>query len=177
MDLAVASPATVSRCGMVYMDADQIGWRPLTLSWLAGLPSHLPASLKSHLLGLFDWLFPVSLRFLRREIREVSPTLNGNLVASLQRIFSACAAHLLDPAQFAVLGDVVAALHVESVFLFALTWSAGCTAATVEGRMAFDAFLRSAVACNLPRALFHSNRSFYCCVLGFFAWCGPASHS
>uniref|UniRef100_A0A5F8GEA1 Dynein axonemal heavy chain 12 n=1 Tax=Monodelphis domestica TaxID=13616 RepID=A0A5F8GEA1_MONDO len=60
MDLSQASPATVSRCGMIYMEPLQLGWEPLVASWLSSLKDPLSRPENQELLQeLFDWLtFP-----------------------------------------------------------------------------------------------------------------------
>ena len=66
-DLAAASPATVSRCGMVYVSDETLGWQPLIASWAAktlplfGWDAPATALLK----GLFHRHVPGALSFVR----------------------------------------------------------------------------------------------------------------
>jgi dynein heavy chain, axonemal len=40
-DLAVASPATISRCGMVYLEPSILGLKPFVECWIRRLPDNL----------------------------------------------------------------------------------------------------------------------------------------
>jgi dynein heavy chain len=52
-DLAVASPATVSRCGMVFL-SQELGFLPYVRSWLPKF-EQMPAELESHLYCIHRW--------------------------------------------------------------------------------------------------------------------------
>ena len=65
-DLNFASPATVSRCGMVYMETSKLGWRPLMQSFLAALPEAYQPDQKTLLTDLFEWLVPACLKTLQQ---------------------------------------------------------------------------------------------------------------
>lgn len=54
-DLSQASPATVSRCGMVYIDPEDLKWLPYVRSWLQHLQSVSP--IQAEYIPFIDGLF------------------------------------------------------------------------------------------------------------------------
>lgn len=84
-DLEQASPATVSRVGMIFCEIRNLDWQPLRDVWLRSLPvtfeEHHPL-----IVGLFDWLFPAALYFVQKQC--VIPTPVTGQVCFEQ--FSAC---------------------------------------------------------------------------------------
>ena len=137
-DLAAASPATVSRCGMVYLEPHQLGWEPVLESWLQTLPKEaMGHKMIDRTKALFLWAMPNALRFVRRELKEISPSTDTNLAVTCMRLFQS----LLDefqrppegeegseaPAPGAGMSDDKKRKWTDSIFLFSLVWSVGCT--------------------------------------------------
>ncbi|KAB1264175.1 Dynein heavy chain 12; axonemal [Camelus dromedarius] len=97
MDLSQASPATVSRCGMIYLEPSQLGWKPLVSSWLNSLKGPLQEPEHQALLrGLFDWLIQPTLNLRKKKCKELIPTSDSNVVVSLTRLFEALLCNVVE---------------------------------------------------------------------------------
>ncbi|RLN66256.1 hypothetical protein BBP00_00002338 [Phytophthora kernoviae] len=148
MDLLVASPATVSRCGMIYMEPEQLGWIPILNSWLDSItvvegskeppfgPFEINSEQRNLIYFLFSWLVEPCIAFVRKELVELSPTVDTNLVQSLIHIFEAQLCKL--PKDAASKKKAI----IEALFIFSLTWSIG-ESINAEGRTRFCEFVRS----------------------------------
>ena len=131
-DLAVASPATVSRCGMIYMEPNSLGYDVLLQSWLNTIPAVLIAkNATSILTSLFDAYVPSVLPHMRRNFVEPLPTTNNCLVEALLHLMDTFFAEFCDfddgrekktPEEIASFID-----KLEPVFLFCMIWSMCCT--------------------------------------------------
>eukprot|EP00898_Chlorokybus_atmophyticus_P008353 jgi/Chlat1/8519/Chrsp80S07812 len=146
-DLAAASPATVSRCGMVYVEPSQIGWKPLVDSWLNTLPATLNEKHREQIDKMFDWMVPPCLRCALRFSRTVVPVQESAMVQSLCRIY----ASLLDETaeEVAKMNENAMAAWVDCLFLFALVWSVGgCL--DEPGRVKFNLLVRKLLAGTPP---------------------------
>ncbi|XP_067943512.1 dynein axonemal heavy chain 6-like [Watersipora subatra] len=89
-NLSQASPATISRCAMVYMDPVDLSWRPYVKTWLQRLPRELPESAKEHLFALFEYSIEKGYVFWRQHYKQQHvPAPELSLVFCLCGILSA----------------------------------------------------------------------------------------
>ncbi|KAI8850637.1 hypothetical protein BC829DRAFT_441991 [Chytridium lagenaria] len=138
-DLAVASPATVSRCGMVYMDPASLGWLPYVKSWLKKLPAYVPYEARELLLGLFEKYVEKGLAVVRRSCREYIPSTNINLVISLCKLITTFI-NKTNEIDFSMDYSDLRAL-LSHIFVFCYTWSLGGNIADGVQDF-FDSFIR-----------------------------------
>uniref|UniRef100_A0A8C5QWI6 Dynein axonemal heavy chain 3 n=3 Tax=Leptobrachium TaxID=161697 RepID=A0A8C5QWI6_9ANUR len=145
-DLEQASPATVSRCGMIYMEPHQLGWKPLKDSYMDTLPENLTDEHRELINDMFNWLVQPCLDFIRHECKFLVHTSPIHLTYSTMRLFSC----LLDEIKSSgedgkePMSNQQITLWLQGLFLFALVWTIGGTI-DANSRKKFDAFYRNLI--------------------------------
>jgi len=145
-DLAVASPATVSRCGMVYMEPEALTLNPLIKSWLQSLPPKIQENknIMETLNKIFDSIMDDACYYLRKNCIEPVTTVDNNLCQSSFRILNSYFKKYLDTEIKIVDESEIEDLEsmIKELTAYALVWSIGCTTNS-DGRKRMDAFLRN----------------------------------
>ncbi|XP_067360331.1 dynein axonemal heavy chain 1 [Channa argus] len=146
-DLAVASPATVSRCGMVYLEPSILGLNPFIDCWLKQVPNALKVH-TGEIRALFARFLQVSITFVRTSVKEVITSLDSNLTFSLLKLMD-CFFNPFDikeeerpPPQKKL--DRLKEL-IEPWFFFSLVWSVGATGDAASCQR-FSAWLKNKMA-------------------------------
>ncbi|KAF4707651.1 hypothetical protein FOZ63_029670, partial [Perkinsus olseni] len=143
MDVEVASPATISRNGMVYFEPHILGYEHLIKkSFKEDLPSTFGSEQIEEADGMQKWLLPPLLRTLKRECSEVSPSQEQNCVQSYLKLFSTLLKPLYDAQVYEEKGASTVAKIIDCLTVFSVIWSLGA-ACTTESRKIFDVKLRS----------------------------------
>uniref|UniRef100_A0A8D2QAY1 Dynein axonemal heavy chain 3 n=1 Tax=Zonotrichia albicollis TaxID=44394 RepID=A0A8D2QAY1_ZONAL len=128
-DLEQASPATVSRCGMIYMDPQQLGWKPLKDSYLKTLPPNLQEEHRQ--LPCLD--------FIDHHCKFMVKTSSLHLSSSLMKLYSSL---LGKYPKLETMSAQQITSWLQGLFLFALVWTIG---GIIDGdsRRKFDSFYRN----------------------------------
>ncbi|XP_012283270.1 dynein beta chain, ciliary [Orussus abietinus] len=115
-NLRTATPATVSRAGILYINPQDLGWNPYVTSWIE--TRTLPAE-KSSLVVLFDRYVPPTLESLRTNFKKVTPMVDMAHVEMLCHLLGC----LLNP-ELTGAPDFTKD-HYELYFVFAAVWAFG----------------------------------------------------
>ncbi|KAJ3018931.1 Dynein heavy chain 10, axonemal [Thoreauomyces humboldtii] len=124
-DLQYASPATVSRCGMVYMDPKNLGYRPFFQRWVDARPNKAEGTL---LLRLFNKYVPACIEYV------LEGTFEGFVAEPLKRVIPVTA--LAMNSQLCAMMDMQLTAEskvqsqeavIEGIFIQSLVWSVGAS--------------------------------------------------
>ena len=136
-DLQYASPATISRCGMVYVDPKNLGYNPYWKKWVNTRPTKQE---QDWMHQLYDKYVPFCIDMIVEGIvdgkqgermKTIVPLTNLNMVTQLSMLLDS----LLENEQTDF--DIL-----EAIFLQALYWSLGA-GLLEDGRTRFDNYVKN----------------------------------
>lgn len=138
-DLQYASPATVSRCGMVYVDPKNLGYKPYVWKWLNQRPNKQQAET---LRNLFERYLAASIDFvldgveadgsIGKRCKFALPLTNLNMASQCCTLLGC-----VIPED----SDMVEPRALEALFIFCLMWSIGSCLVDTD-RKRYDQFIK-----------------------------------
>ncbi|CCI46649.1 unnamed protein product [Albugo candida] len=147
-DLEQASPATVSRVGMIYVERNAVGIYSLIEIWLE---TRLPARLKSASEAIrknFTHFVPPLLYFVENHCTVPTAVSSMELCASLLRLFEC------------LIADAKAVIFIlENIFLQSIIWSIGIVLEE-PSRVRFDRYFRELLSGSLSSSCFTLHEKF-----------------
>ncbi|KAG9493712.1 hypothetical protein GDO78_001536 [Eleutherodactylus coqui] len=128
-DLQTVSPATLTKAGILYIEGEALGWRPLSKIWLNGRNQQENTVLSKAFYRILDPIFNLILH----DSKSVLPVTEVGLFNSFTSLLTTM---LNEKAQ-----SIGGHLHIERLFIFCLIWSVGSLIECSE-RKKFSALLK-----------------------------------
>ncbi|XP_071074543.1 dynein axonemal heavy chain 8 [Dasypus novemcinctus] len=145
-----ASPATVSRMGMVYISSSALSWRPILQAWL----KKRTAQEASVFLNLYDKTFDDVYTFMKLNLNPKMQLLECNYIMQSLTLLGG-----LIPSKEE--GGVARVEHLHKLFVFGLMWSIGALL-ELDNREKLEAFLRTHQShLDLPQIPKGTNQTMY----------------
>jgi dynein heavy chain len=137
-NLAVASPATVSRAGMIYMDVDELGYGPYLEVWIKSKEKALGEEYGTQLKEWVSKYFTKLINIKRTACSEMVKTSEIACVKSFCNLYDALVTGIKKGEEESR-GDFY--FYIEKWFVFCLIWSIGATV-DEQSRREVDNILR-----------------------------------
>ncbi|NWX18802.1 DYH8 protein, partial [Aegotheles bennettii] len=126
-----ASPATVSRMGMVYISSSALNWKPILQAWLKKRSSEEAEVLQS----LYDRIFEPAYTYMKLNLNPKMELLECNYIMQSVNLLEG-----LIPSKEE--GGLSATSHLHKLFYFAIMWSLGALL-ELDSRDKLEAFIRA----------------------------------
>ncbi|CAK72703.1 unnamed protein product (macronuclear) [Paramecium tetraurelia] len=126
LDLNTASPATISRCGIVYIDDQVLGYEPIVLTEAMSLIDILTSDIIDHLLVQIKVSFSKSISQVIKHCKQLIPVHETQMAVGLIKIIRMVIQYYNQQLN-CNLRDEISKKHLEKLFVWVYAWSVGAT--------------------------------------------------
>ncbi|XP_070701078.1 dynein axonemal heavy chain 8-like [Pempheris klunzingeri] len=126
-----ASPATVSRVGMVFMSSSALSWQPILQGWA----HKRNANEAENIMSLYDKIFEDTYLYMKQNLKPKMELLECNYIMQSVNLLEG-----LIPTKEA--GGLASNKHLERLFVFCVMWSIGALL-ELEDRDKLEAYVRA----------------------------------